>query len=165
LRFFLGRYETVWNDHGFMVGVDYVVTLPLQWLVISAYLVAAGFVTAGRWKLASWMALALVIRIGGPAAVRATYVQPNEISIERPYIQQHIQATRSTFGLDGRLTETEVATKLDGRFDPGKKAGAAPECAALGLARLPRYSHADSGAASLLHICITHLPIRTSTAT
>ena len=72
LRFFLGRYEMVWNDHGFMVGVDYVdrvVTLPLQWVVISACLVAAGLVTVGRWKLASWMALALVIRMGGPAAV------------------------------------------------------------------------------------------------
>jgi uncharacterized membrane protein (UPF0182 family) len=123
LRFFLGRYEMVGNDHGFIVGVDYVdqvVTLPLQWLVISACLVAAGFVTVGRWKLASWMALALVIRIGGPAAVRAIYVRPNEISIERPYIQQHIQATRSAFGLDRRLTETEVAAKLDGRFDPAK---------------------------------------------
>ena len=48
------------------------------------------------------------------------YVGPNEISIERPYIQQHIQATRSAFGLDRRLTETEVAAKLDGRFDPVK---------------------------------------------
>ena len=123
LRFFLGRYEMVWNDHGFMVGVDYVdrvITLPLQWLVISACLVAAGLVTGGRWKLASWMALALAIRIGGPVAVRAIYVGPNEISIERPYIQQHIQATRSAFGLDRRLTETEVAAKLDGRFDPAR---------------------------------------------
>jgi hypothetical protein len=123
MRFFLGRYEMVWNDHSFMVGVDYVdkmFTLPLQWLVILGCLVAAGLVTRGRWKLASWMALALVVRMIGPAAVRAIYVGPNEISVERPYIQQHIQATRSAFGLDGRLTETEVAAKLDGRFDPAK---------------------------------------------
>ena len=123
VRFFLGRYEMVWNDHSFMVGVDYVdqmFTLPLQWLVIVACLVAAGLVTAGRWKLATWMALALVFRMAGPAAVRAIYVGPNEISVERPYIQQHIEATRSAFGLDRRLTETEVAAKLDGRFDPAK---------------------------------------------
>ena len=123
LRFFLGRYEMAWNEHGFMVGIDYVdqvVTLPLQWLAICACLAAAGLVAAGRWKLASWMALALLIRISAPAAVRAIYVRPNEISIERPYIQQHIQATRSAFGLDRRLTETEVAAKLDGRFDPAK---------------------------------------------
>ena len=122
-RYFLGRYEMVWNDHGFMVGVDYVdqkFALPLQWLVIAACLVAALLVGVGRWKLAAWMALALVIQTAGPAAVRAIYVRPNEISIERPYIQQHIQATRSAFGLDRRLTEIEVATKLDGRFDPAK---------------------------------------------
>jgi uncharacterized protein len=123
LRFFLGRYEMVWNDHGFMVGVDYVdqmVALPLQWLVICACVAAAGFVAAGRWRLAGWMVVVLFIRLGGPPAVRAIYVRPNEISIERPYIQQHIEATRSAFGLDRRLTETEVAAKLDGRFDPAK---------------------------------------------
>jgi len=45
LRFFLGRYEMVWNDHGFMTGVDYVdekVALPLQWLSIVACVIAAG---------------------------------------------------------------------------------------------------------------------------
>ena len=123
LRYFLGRYEMVWNDHGFMVGVDYVdqqFALPLQWLVIAACLAAAVFVSVGRWKLAAWMALALVIRVAGPPAVRAVYVRPNEISLERPYIQKHIEATRSAFGLDRRVTETEVAAKLDGRFDPAK---------------------------------------------
>ena len=37
LRFFLARYEMVYDDHGFMVGIDYVdqnFALPLQWLVI-----------------------------------------------------------------------------------------------------------------------------------
>ncbi|HZP03209.1 MAG TPA: UPF0182 family protein, partial [Terriglobia bacterium] len=123
LGFFLGRYQMVWNDHSFMVGVDYVdqnITLPLQWLVIVACMMASVFIILGRWKLAAWMALALVIRGAGPAAVRAIYVRPNEISLERPYIQQHIEATRRAFGLDRRLKETEVAAKLDGRFDPSK---------------------------------------------
>ena len=123
VRFFLGRYEMVWNDHGFMVGVDYVdqhIALPLQWLAIVAAVMAAVFVTVGRWRLAAWMALALVIRAAGPAAVRAVYVRPNEISLERPYIQRHIEATRSAFGLDRRLKETEVATRLDGRFEPAQ---------------------------------------------
>ena len=122
-RFFLGRYEMVWNDHGFMVGIDWVdqtVTLPLQWLVIVACLAAAVFLGMGRWKLAALMVLALLIRGIVPSLVSALYVRPNEISIEKPYIQKHIQATRSAFGLDRRVTETEVATKLDGRFDPAK---------------------------------------------
>jgi len=122
-RFFLGRYEMVLNDHSFMVGVDYVdqkITLPLQWMVIAACVLAGVFVTLGRWKVAAWLALVLVIRAAGPAAVRAVYVRPNEISLQRPFIQKHIEATRSAFGLDRRVTETEVAAKLDGRFEPAQ---------------------------------------------
>ena len=122
-RYFLGRYEMVWNDHSFMVGVDYVdqnIGLPLQWLVITAAVVASVLVAMGRWRLAGWMALALVVRFATPTVVRAVYVRPNEISLERPYIQKHIEATRSAFGLDRRLKETEVAAKLDGRFDPAQ---------------------------------------------
>ena len=97
------------------------ITLPLQWLVIAACLVGGGswspraagnWLRGWRWRSSSGSA--------GPVAVRAIYVRPNEISIERPYIQQHIEATRSAFGLDRRLTETEFAAKLDGRFDPAK---------------------------------------------
>ena len=40
VRFFLARYEMVYNDHGtFLVGIDYVdqnIGMPLQWLVIFA---------------------------------------------------------------------------------------------------------------------------------
>jgi len=122
-RFFLGRYEMVWNDHSFMVGIDYVdekFALPLQWLVIFACLAAAFLVGAGRWKLAALMIIAPILKVSVPALVSAIYVRPNEISIERPYIQTHIQATRSAFGLDRRIRETEVAAKLDGRFDPAR---------------------------------------------
>src|SRR5581483_4695134 len=40
-----------------------------------------------------------------PGAIRAVYVRPNEISLERPYIERHIAATRIAFGLDHRSTE------------------------------------------------------------
>ena len=56
LKFYLGRYEMVYNEHGsFLVGIDYVdqnIGLPLQWLVIFACLAAAVFVWMGRWFLA-----------------------------------------------------------------------------------------------------------------
>jgi uncharacterized membrane protein (UPF0182 family) len=120
-QFFLGRYEMVWNDHGFMVGVDWVdlnFALPLQWLVIVACLAAAVLLAARRWKLAAFMAIALLVRWVVPPLVTAAYVRPNEISIERPYIQTHIQATRSAYALDRRLTETESTAKIEGRFNP-----------------------------------------------
>jgi uncharacterized protein len=123
IQFYLGRYEMLTQDHGFMVGVDYVaanVALPLQWLVIGACLLAAVFVIAGRWKLAAFCAVAFIIRMVAPPIVSAVYVKPNEISLQRPYIQTHIQATRSAYGLEKRVTEREFAASLDTRIDVTK---------------------------------------------
>ena len=120
LRFFLGRYEMVWNDHGFMTGVDYVdekIALPLQWLAIAACVIAAGLVWAGRWLLAGILPLALLIQFVVPALVSSLYVKPNEISLERPYIQRHIHATRSAYGLEKRVKEVEFKANTQARID------------------------------------------------
>ena len=120
LRFFLGRYEMVWNVHPFLVGVDYVdnyVTLPLQWALIAACLVAAIFVWAGRWLLAASMVLVFVISFLIPRAVSALHVRPNEISLEQPYIQAHIHATRSAYGLEQQVREVEFKTQIDAPID------------------------------------------------
>ena len=109
LNFFLGRYEMVYNEHGtFLVGIDYVdqnIGLPLQWLVIVACL--------GRRRCSSGWAAGSWRRLDGagarswtsprPRLVSALYVRPNEISLQRPYIQTHIHATRSAFGLEQRV--------------------------------------------------------------
>ena len=117
LRYYLGRFEMVYNEHGsFLVGIDYVdqnIGLPLQWLVIAACLAAAAFVWMGRWFLAVTMALALVINVALPGAVSALYVRPNEISLQRPYIQSHIHATRSAFGIEQRVKEMEFKAQPD----------------------------------------------------
>jgi uncharacterized membrane protein (UPF0182 family) len=125
LRFFLGRYEMLWNDHGFMTGVDYVnlnISLPLQWLVIAACVLAAIFVWMGRWKAAAWMGVALVIRFVAPPVVSAAYVKPNEISLERPFIKTHIEATRSAFDLSRRSSVTEFKADIRATVDPSKHA-------------------------------------------
>ncbi len=110
-RFFLGRYEMVYNQHGsFLVGIDWVdqnVGLPLQWLMIAAFLAAAAFVWAGRWLLAASMAVAVVVAFIVPPAVSALYVRPNEISLERPYIDTHIHATLSAFGLEKGMQQID----------------------------------------------------------
>lgn len=121
LRFFLGRYEMLYHEHGtFLVGIDYVdlnFGLPLQWLMIVACLVAAALVSAGRWILAAWMALALVVGFIVPPAVSALYVRPNEISLQRPYIETHIHATRSAFGLEQRVREVEFKAQPEAPID------------------------------------------------
>jgi uncharacterized membrane protein (UPF0182 family) len=45
------------------------------------------------------------LQLALPALVGAVYVRPNEISIERPYIEDHIQATTAAFGLNRNATE------------------------------------------------------------
>jgi uncharacterized membrane protein (UPF0182 family) len=120
-RFFLGRYEMVYNQHGsFLVGIDWVdqkVALPLQWLMIFACLAAAAFVWAGRWLLAGSMAVALVVAFILPPAVSALYVRPNEISLERPYIDTHIHATLSAFGLEKNMQEIDFKAQPNAPID------------------------------------------------
>ena len=115
-RFYLARYEMVYNDHGFMVGIDYTdqyVGLPLQWLVIAACLAAAVFVSMGRWVLALAMALALPVQFAAPKLVAALYVRPNEISLEKPFINTHIRATRAAFGLERKMREVAFKAQQD----------------------------------------------------
>ena len=122
-RFFLGRYEMVLNQHNFLVGVDYVddhIGLPLQWLLIAACVLAAIFVWAGRWMLAALMALALVVRFLVPGLVSALYVKPNEISLERPYIVSHIEATRSAFAIEKRSEEIQFKVTPNAPIDPAR---------------------------------------------
>ncbi len=121
VRFFLGRYEMVYNQHGsFLVGVDYVdlnIGLPLQWLLIAACFAGSAFLLMGRWILAASMSLALVVAFVTPRMVSALYVRPNEISLERPYIDTHIHATRSAFGLEDRVKEIEFKADPNGSID------------------------------------------------
>ena len=63
----------------------------------------AGLLLAGRWRTALIAVVgAIVLRTVIPPIIGAVYVKPNEISIERPYIKKHIEATRSAFGIDQR---------------------------------------------------------------
>jgi len=121
VRFFLGRYEMVYNVHGaFLVGADYVdlnIGLPLQWLLIVACFAASALLLMGRWILAASMSLALVVSFVTPALVSALYVRPNEISLERPYIDTHIHATRSAYGLEQQVKEIEFNADPNGSID------------------------------------------------
>jgi uncharacterized membrane protein (UPF0182 family) len=122
VRFFLGRYSMLLEEHGsFMVGVDYVdqnIALPLQWVMIASCVVSAVALLAGKWRTSLIVIVAaILVRNVIPPIVAATYVRPNEISIERPFIQRHIEATRSAFGIDQRTQEVEFAAKPDEQID------------------------------------------------
>jgi hypothetical protein len=122
----LGNYRLLLNHHAFMTGADYVdekVTLPLRYLLAVAALMGIPLAWTRRWTAA---VVALVAAYGlhlvAPGIVRAVYVRPNEISIERPYIERHIEATRSAFGLNRRATERLFSASTREAVDAGQHA-------------------------------------------
>lgn len=120
-RFFLGRYSLLTQDHGFMVGLDYVgknVSLPLIWASMAACLVAAVFLWIGRARWSLPLVAGAVLLPGLIAtAVNAALVRPTEITIQRSYIVDHIAATRAAYGLDRRTREEDFDLKADKGFD------------------------------------------------
>lgn len=111
-KFYFNRYDLLLEDHGsYLVGIDWVadhVVLPLQWLMILGAIAAAALVLARHAKWALVLLLILPIRYIVPSIVAALYVRPNELAVQRPYIQHHIDATRSAYGLNQRVTERNL---------------------------------------------------------
>lgn len=123
-RFYLARFEMVWNQHRFMVGIDYTddhFALPLYWVVIVALIAGAVLVVMRRWIAAGvTVGGSLVLLFIVPGVAGALYVKPNEISLERPYIQAHIEATRSAYGLAQRVREIEMHSDPNASIDVTK---------------------------------------------
>jgi uncharacterized membrane protein (UPF0182 family) len=122
--FYLDRFSLLTTDHGFMVGVDYVaetISLPLNWGAIGACVMAAALIALGHFRPAL-LAVAVAVLVPGAVAkaVNWAYVRPNEISIQRPYIERHIATTRAAYGLDKRLREVEFGAKITGQIDATK---------------------------------------------
>ena len=110
VKIYFDRYGLLMVDHGqYLVGVDWVadhIVLPLQWAEIFCAFLGAILVLVRRGRWAALLLLVLVVRFVVPSAVAALYVRPNELALERPYIGHHIDATRSAYGLNERVTET-----------------------------------------------------------
>jgi uncharacterized membrane protein (UPF0182 family) len=123
IQAFLGRYRYLGEDHGFMVGVDWLshnVQLPLQWVAVLGFIAAAGLVLTGRWKLALAAVALVFLRNLIPPVVSAAYVKPNELSLQRPYIEHHIAGTRAAYGLRNRMKEAQYPAQLEADIDPKK---------------------------------------------
>ena len=55
-----------------------------------------------------------------PSVAGSLYVKPNEISLERPYIASHIEATRAAYGLSTQIREVEMHTNPNAAIDTSK---------------------------------------------
>ena len=102
--FYLGQFGLLLSDHSFMVGMDYldeVWRLPLRWLVVIALLLSIPLIATSRYKAMAYIAGgAFVLHAALPFVVQALYVSPNELKLERDYIERHIQATRQAYAIN-----------------------------------------------------------------
>jgi uncharacterized protein len=120
-RLSLQRYNYLDDDHGFMVGVDYVashITIPLTWAGVAALCLAAVFTLLGRWKLMLLPVLLMILRVVLPPLVSLAYVKPNELRLQTPYIKNHIAATRAAWGFEGNLKEIQHPGKFEAPIHP-----------------------------------------------
>ncbi|HUS05310.1 MAG TPA: UPF0182 family protein, partial [Bryobacteraceae bacterium] len=120
VQFYLSRYSMLLDEHRFLVGMDFVnerVQLPLLWMSVLICVLTALLIWLKRIKLALAAAVLLLLPLLVPPIVSALYVRPNEISLEKPYIQRHIEATRSAYGLQAKVKEVQFPAKLEAPID------------------------------------------------
>jgi uncharacterized membrane protein (UPF0182 family) len=117
--YWLQRFDLLYSSRAVAYGAGYTdvnARLPSLYIMMGIAAVAALLLLANIWvrtwklllgALGAWL-LALVL-VGGvyPWFVQQFQVKPNEQSLELPYIQNNIAATRRAFGLD-KFKEREV---------------------------------------------------------
>ena len=123
-RYYLDRFAMAWNQHKFLTGIDYTddhFVLPLNVLVIIALIIGAALVAAKRWITAGVLVVVSIVLLWIiPSVAGSLYVKPNEISLERPYIESHIEATRAAYGLSTQIREVEMHTNPTAAIDTSK---------------------------------------------
>ena len=112
----LDRYLLLYGDNGVVVGASYTdvhVELPVLWLLIGLAVIAAIVSWANLWVRTYKLPLAATALVFGSAFVLAEvfpvlferlFVKPNELELERPYIQQNITLTRQAYNLHQMAT-------------------------------------------------------------
>lgn len=121
VSFWLDRFQMLYSDHGNLFsGLDYIqqnIGLPLQYAKAGAAILAAVLVLARqrRWALAC--AIVLVVDVAIPPLVSNLYVKPNELTLEKPYLQRHIEATRAAYGLAKNERETAFDAHKEAPID------------------------------------------------
>jgi uncharacterized protein len=119
----LDRYSLTTKDSRLITGLTYTdqhAVLPTKAILAVAAIMCAGFFVATIWTH-SWrlpavgvVALLVVAIVAGgiyPAMVQSFKVKPSEQSLEAPFIDRNIKATRAAYGLDAaKVTEYKAST-------------------------------------------------------
>jgi uncharacterized protein len=107
----LDRYLLLYGDNGVVVGASYTdiyVGLPVLWLLVGLAIVAT-FATWVNVRARTYRIpiAAVVLVFGGsfvlsgviPGLFKRVFVKPNELELERPYIQRNIALTQQAYNL------------------------------------------------------------------
>ncbi|MEP7191287.1 MAG: UPF0182 family protein [Actinomycetota bacterium] len=119
----LDRYSLTAKDSRLITGLTYTdqhAVLPTKAILAVAAVMCAGFFVATIWTH-SWrlpavglVALVVVAIVAGgiyPALVQSFKVKPSEQSLEAPFIDRNIKATRTAYGLDAtKVSEYKAST-------------------------------------------------------
>ena len=123
----LDRYLMLYDDNGVVVGAGYTdvhVELPALWLLIVLAVIAAIVSWANvRLRTIRLVIAAPVLVFGGsflfaeaiPGLFQRFYVKPNELQLEKPYIQRNIALTRQAYNL-GQITVKPFPAEQDLTF-------------------------------------------------
>lgn len=110
--FYLDRYGLLYKTDGIVFGAGYTdvtIELPVLWLLFGITLVLSLMLILSRWvklgKVVPGLAiLGVIVFAGGkivlPGVVQSFSVNPNELQLETPYLENNIKMTRMGFGLD-----------------------------------------------------------------
>lgn len=120
VREWLGRYSPLYDDHPFLTGADYIavnLTIPLTvaWAVL--IVIGAVLLAFGRGPMAMAILLFLPIRAIVPGIVNSVHVRPNEITLQKPFIEHHMRATKAAYGLGASLKELKGKASPSGKID------------------------------------------------
>ncbi|MDP9364943.1 MAG: UPF0182 family protein, partial [Chloroflexota bacterium] len=125
MGYLLANYGLLSSQQGFVYGGGYTAVNVDRWanyalalisVAAAALLLLNAFVQNLRWLLitfGAWAVATIVLGVVAPAAVQQTIVEPNELSRERPYIENNIAQTRAAFALEGAETR-----ELSGQGEP-----------------------------------------------
>ena len=107
----LDRFLLLYGDNGVVVGASYTdthIALPVLWLLVGLSVIAALACWANlrvrTYKLPVAGAVlvfgsSLVLALVFPALFQVVFVKPNELQLEKPYIQRNIDLTQQAYNL------------------------------------------------------------------
>jgi uncharacterized membrane protein (UPF0182 family) len=122
----LDRYDLLSEPTGAVFGAGYTAVHVTRWVLPGAALLTVLFAAAGSWLALAGRGRGLAMLTGGFAAtvlallvvlpdmVQRFVVLPNELELERPYLERDIAFTRKALGLDAVQTRAyDAEARLD----------------------------------------------------